>query len=264
MKPTLSTSPSLQGAVEALERGGAVGVHDVEQPSGRPAATKSRASASAVAAAYSAGFQTTALPQSSAGTRYHDGTATGKLPAVMIDRRPDRHAEREQLLVRHLARHRLPVEPAALAEEEVAGVDDLLHLAARLGERLADLPGDQPGQRLVVRLDEPADRGDHPAAHRGGHGGPVPLRASRGAAASTSRRRRRARPGDDVGEVGGVDRVDGARRGDPGTVERSVGTSVAVGGVMCLTLTLTAPWTRGRPWGARPVARAVSASLGVG
>ena len=37
-----------------------------------------------MAAAYSAGFQTTALPASSAGTRYHDGTATGKLPAVMI------------------------------------------------------------------------------------------------------------------------------------------------------------------------------------
>ncbi len=35
-----------------------------------------------MAAAYSAGFQTTALPVSSAGTRYHDGTATGKLPAV--------------------------------------------------------------------------------------------------------------------------------------------------------------------------------------
>ena len=37
---------------------------------------------------YSAGFQTTALPHRSAGTRYHDGTATGKLPAVMIAATP--------------------------------------------------------------------------------------------------------------------------------------------------------------------------------
>ena len=40
------------------------------------------------AGAYSAGFQTTALPHSSAGTRYQDGTATGKLPAVMIAATP--------------------------------------------------------------------------------------------------------------------------------------------------------------------------------
>ncbi len=37
---------------------------------------------------YSAGFHTTALPHSSAGTRYQDGTATGKLPAVMIAATP--------------------------------------------------------------------------------------------------------------------------------------------------------------------------------
>ena len=40
------------------------------------------------AAAYSAGFQTTALPHSSAGTMYQDGTATGKLPAVMMAATP--------------------------------------------------------------------------------------------------------------------------------------------------------------------------------
>ena len=53
-----------------------------------PPARKSSASASPSAGAYSAGFQTTALPHSSAGTRYHDGTATGKLPAVMIAATP--------------------------------------------------------------------------------------------------------------------------------------------------------------------------------
>ena len=37
--------------------------------------------------AYSAGFQTTALPQRIAGTRYQEGTATGSL-AVMIAATP--------------------------------------------------------------------------------------------------------------------------------------------------------------------------------
>ena len=37
---------------------------------------------------YSAGFHTTVLPHSSAGTRYQDGTATGKLPAVTIAATP--------------------------------------------------------------------------------------------------------------------------------------------------------------------------------
>ena len=41
-----------------------------------------------MAGAYSAGFHTTALPHSSAGTRYQEGTATGKLPAVMMAATP--------------------------------------------------------------------------------------------------------------------------------------------------------------------------------
>ena len=45
-------------------------------------------------------------------------------------RHADRDAEGEELLVGHLRRHGLPVQAPALAEEEVAGVDDLLDLAA--------------------------------------------------------------------------------------------------------------------------------------
>ena len=44
--------------------------------------------AAAAAAEYSAGFHTTALPHSSAGTMYQDGTATGKLPAVITPTTP--------------------------------------------------------------------------------------------------------------------------------------------------------------------------------
>ena len=44
--------------------------------------------ASAVAGVYSAGFHTTALPHTSAGTMYQLGTATGKFPAVTIAATP--------------------------------------------------------------------------------------------------------------------------------------------------------------------------------
>ncbi len=57
-------------------------------PSGKPACRNSWASAAEVAGAYSAGFQTAAFPHRSAGTRYQDGTATGKLPAVTIAATP--------------------------------------------------------------------------------------------------------------------------------------------------------------------------------
>ena len=93
----------------------------------------------------------------------------------------DRHAEGEQLLVLHLGRHGLAVQAPALAEEEVARVDDLLDLAERLGVRLADLVGDEPRERLLVGLDQPADVGDHPAARGRGHRLPLRLRGARGA-----------------------------------------------------------------------------------
>ena len=58
----------------------------------------------------------------------------------------DRHAEGEELLIGHLARDRLTVEPAALPEEEVTGVDHLLHVTQRLGVDLAHLAGHKVGE----------------------------------------------------------------------------------------------------------------------
>ena len=55
---------------------------------GTPPAWKISVIAEAIAALYSAGFHTTALPHRIAGTRYQDGTAPGKLPAVMIAATP--------------------------------------------------------------------------------------------------------------------------------------------------------------------------------
>jgi hypothetical protein len=96
------------------------------------------------------------------------------------DRRDaDRRAEGEQLLVGHLARHGLPVQAPALAQEEVAGVDDLLHLAQRLRVGLAHLARHEAREGLLVGLDQPADLLDRPAPGRRGRGGPVALGGSR-------------------------------------------------------------------------------------
>ena len=137
----------------------------------------------------------------------------------------DRHPEGEQLLVAHLRRDRLAVQPSALAEEEVAGVDDLLHLPAGLGQRLADLADDQAGQRLGIGLDQPPDRGDHPAAdgrgrrRPGGLGGP-----RRGEGGDELVGRRQLDLGDDVVEPGRVSRPGGARgAGDRAAADEGLG-----------------------------------------
>src|SRR5690606_30574023 len=93
-------------------------------------------------------------------------------------------------------------------------VDDLLHLAERLRVRLADLLGHQRRQALLVGLDQPADRGDHPAADRGGHLRPLPLRVPGGAARAGERvgvRQPHRRHG--LAEPRGVDRGVRVRTG---------------------------------------------------
>ena len=126
-------------------------------------------------------------------------------------RHADRHAEGEQLLVGHLGRDRLPVQPPALADEEIARVDDLLHLAQRLGVGLADLARHQPRQRLLVGLHEASHLGDHAAAGRRGHRGPGALRRARGARRVLEALRVRQQDvGDDLGQQCGVGRLEAA------------------------------------------------------
>ena len=195
VKPTLSISFSSSARSRPSKALGPSHCTTFSTPSGRPPLMNSRPSASPSAGAYSAGFHTTALPQRIAGTRYHDGTATGKLPGRDDRGHADRRPEGEELLVRHLARHGLAVEPPALAEEEVAGVDDLLHLAERLRVGLADLARDQARERLLVLLHEATDLLDRLAAHRRRDRGPA--RAEPRARRDRRRRtrpRRRARP----------------------------------------------------------------------
>src|SRR4051812_18203130 len=88
VKPTLSTRPSSSDCSRPLNVSSPLACTRFRTPAGTPPARNSLASASPSAAAYSAGFQTTAFPHRIAGTRYQAGTATGKLPAVMIAATP--------------------------------------------------------------------------------------------------------------------------------------------------------------------------------
>ena len=88
MNPTLSTSPASSACDSPSNVEAPSASTMLKTPSGKPACRNSCASASEVAGAYSAGFHTTVLPHKSAGTRYQDGTATGKFPAVTIAATP--------------------------------------------------------------------------------------------------------------------------------------------------------------------------------
>ena len=88
VKPTLSTSRSPSARSSPSKAVGPSHSTRLRTPSGSPPWMKSCASAAPIAGAYSAGFQTTALPHRIAGTMYHEGTATGKFPAVMIAATP--------------------------------------------------------------------------------------------------------------------------------------------------------------------------------
>ncbi len=88
VKPTLSTSPSSSALSSPPNVAAPSACTRLSTPPGTPPAWKMRTIASPSAGEYSAGFQTTALPHRIAGTRYHAGTATGKLPAVMMAATP--------------------------------------------------------------------------------------------------------------------------------------------------------------------------------
>src|SRR4051794_12074353 len=88
VKPTLSTSPRPSASSSPANVSAPDAWTTFSTPPGTPPAWNSLASASPSAAEYSAGLKTTALPHRIAGTRYQAGTATGKLPAVMIAATP--------------------------------------------------------------------------------------------------------------------------------------------------------------------------------
>ena len=88
-EPDLVDEPRFECVGQSVEGGRAVGVHDVHHVARDAAAARSSAGERrGDAGVDSDGFQTTALPHSRAGTRYQDGTATGKFPAVTIAATP--------------------------------------------------------------------------------------------------------------------------------------------------------------------------------
>ncbi len=88
VNPTLCTSPASSACSSPAKVSGPSDSTSWNAPVGMPDACTIRVTASAMAGVYSAGFHTTALPASSAGTRYQDGTATGKFPAVITAMTP--------------------------------------------------------------------------------------------------------------------------------------------------------------------------------
>ena len=177
----------VQRALQPREGRRPVGLHDGQHAVRQPAGLKERAERLAQRRRVVRGLPDDRV---AAQQRRHEvpGRDRHREVAGGDDRRDaDRHAEGEQLLVGHLARHGLAVEPPALAEEEVTGVDDLLDLAERLGVRLADLARDEAGERLLVGLDDPADLLDRAPAARCGRRGPPRLGRAGGAGGGDER-----------------------------------------------------------------------------
>ena len=88
VKPTLSTRPRSSAPPDPRTSPRPTpGRRSGRRPARRPRGTAAPARRPA-RREYSAGFHTTALPHRIAGTRYQAGTATGKLPAVMIAATP--------------------------------------------------------------------------------------------------------------------------------------------------------------------------------
>ena len=208
VKPTLSTSRSSSARSSPRERRRAVGLDEVQHALRHAAGVQELRHRAADRRAVLG-----RLPDDrvAAQDRRHEVPRRHRAGEVAggDDRRDaDRRAEREQLLVGHLGRDRLAVQPAALAEEEVARVDDLLDLAERLRVRLADLARDQARERLLVGLDQPPDLRDHAPADRRRHRGPRGLRGARRAArVDEAVGVREQHLGDDVGAVGRVGRL---------------------------------------------------------
>ena len=114
----------------------------------------------------SAGLKMHAFPQSSAGNIFQVGIAIGKLNGVMMPATPIGRRKLIAHLFAHLARHGVAEQPAPLGRGVVRRVDPFLHVAARLGERLAHLAGHEVGDLLLSLDQQVADAAQHVAARR--------------------------------------------------------------------------------------------------
>ena len=127
-------------------------------PPGCPPRRGTRRSASAHCGASSDGLRTTPLPASRAGKIFQDGMATGKFHGVIIPTTPTGGGSSRPSCWRSSDGTVWPSGAAALAGDEAAHVDGLLHVAARLDQHLARLAADEVGQLGLARGDAPRPR----------------------------------------------------------------------------------------------------------
>ena len=131
-------------------------------PSGMPASSASSPRRSAESGVSSAGFSTTVLPHASAGPELPGGDVQREVP------RGDQPDDAERLAEGHVDaardRDRLAVVLVDRAGVEVEDLRDHPDLAARAGDRLADVARLDPRQLLVVLLDERRQPAQQPRA----------------------------------------------------------------------------------------------------
>ena len=132
----------------------------------------------------SAGFRTTVLPQASAGPSFHEAMFSGKFQGVISPTTPS--GSRKVMSIAARDRDRLAVVLVHRARVEVEDVGDHPDLAARVGDRLADVAGLEAA-RAPRRSPRRASRG----GEAGGRDRPGRRRATRGRRPSRPRPRGR-------------------------------------------------------------------------
>ena len=235
--PTARPMPGRPGGAEQRDAGvvdqrlpdvGAAEQHLAERRPGAPQLGDAPRPASArtpraVSGVSSDGFQTTGSPQTRATAVFQDHTAAGKLNALMTPDDAERVPGLHQPVAGPLGRHRPAVELARQADREVADVDHLLHLAARLGGDLADLEADQRGEVVLVLGQQLAQPLDEAPRGRGRHRPPLTGRPACAAARPPRPRLAPSAPGD----VAGASPLIGETRRDVAGRGREVDTAAA-------------------------------------
>src|SRR5215210_2217298 len=162
--------PHIEGLLEALESDRSLGLDDVEDAFGEAAVEKESGQGVADGGSVLGGFPDHRIAAVDRGDQVPGRDRHREVSGGDDGRDSHRHPEGEELLVGHLARNVLAVEPAALTGEEVAGIHNLLHLAQGFSVGFADLACYQTGQSLLVRLDDAPDLLHGPRPYRGGDG----------------------------------------------------------------------------------------------
>ena len=114
-------------------------------PLGTPASDSVRTRLKVESGVSCAGLITQVLPQTMAGSSFHDGIAMGKFHGVIMPQTPMGCPHRHGELVGQLRRRGRPEQAAAFAGNVVGGVDGFLRVAASLFENLAHLAGHVAG-----------------------------------------------------------------------------------------------------------------------